>query len=358
MDRAGRLGTRTPGKLRGALVGFGNVAVHGHLQALRTSRTFQIEAVVDPCPARRALAEGLLPGVRPYESLEAALAVERLDFVDIATPPASHDDLVITASRHGLHVLCEKPLTLSLERYETMRKVAAEHDVALFPIHNWKYSPIFERLRALVTDGRIGEVFQVSLSTVRTRISRGTEQWNPDWRLQPEIAGGGIMVDHGWHNLYLVQALLGRFPTAVSARMGNFRYDDAPVEDTVHCLVEFPGALAQLYMTWAGGCRRNSGTLYGREGLILFEDQRMVVQGRDGRAVRYSFRDYWSADAHHPGWFGGILRDFQRAIAEPGFRREALIEAFGCLALIQLAYRSHGEGSRRLSVPPPVTDEA
>ncbi|MFI5366989.1 MAG: Gfo/Idh/MocA family protein, partial [Candidatus Binatia bacterium] len=106
---------------RGAIIGFGNVAAHGHVPGWRDHADFEIVAVADPDPARRALAAELIPAVRLYASGDELLQHERLDFVDIATPPTTHGLWIIAAANAGVHVLCEKPLTTLWSEYAALR---------------------------------------------------------------------------------------------------------------------------------------------------------------------------------------------------------------------------------------------
>src|SRR4051812_29695521 len=100
--------------LRGAVVGYGFIAVEGHVPAFgRPGSGGDGVAVADVCAARRALAAAALPGARIYADHLEMLAGEagRLDFVDVATPPSEHAGIAHAALDRGLHVLCEKPLT-------------------------------------------------------------------------------------------------------------------------------------------------------------------------------------------------------------------------------------------------------
>src|SRR5260370_33842977 len=95
---------------RGALIGLGNVAVHGHLPGWRARGDCEIVAATDASPARQAECRVRLPAARWHDSVESLLAGEALDFVDICTPPSSHAALIEAALARGGHVLCEKPL--------------------------------------------------------------------------------------------------------------------------------------------------------------------------------------------------------------------------------------------------------
>src|SRR5258708_1497239 len=96
--------------LRGAFIGFGNVAVRGHLPGWRSRNDVTIVAAPDVVAARREAFFAACPDGRWYDTLGDLLASETLDFVDICTPPGSHAALIEQVLDARLHVLCEKPL--------------------------------------------------------------------------------------------------------------------------------------------------------------------------------------------------------------------------------------------------------
>src|SRR5262245_43760997 len=100
--------------LRGAIIGLGNVALHGHLPGWLSRADIVIVAVTCTEPARRATWTERVPAARWYDSPEQLMGGNSLDFVDICTPPSSHATLIRQALARRLHVLCEKPLVGSL----------------------------------------------------------------------------------------------------------------------------------------------------------------------------------------------------------------------------------------------------
>src|SRR5438046_3407222 len=112
--------------LRGVIIGFGNIAIQGHVPAWRRRHDVEIVAGTDARPAQRAALATHMPGARWYDSSDALLADAGLDFVDIATPPSSHAPLIRGALARGLHVLCEKPLVHSLDELGALPVPAAE----------------------------------------------------------------------------------------------------------------------------------------------------------------------------------------------------------------------------------------
>src|SRR2546430_13535866 len=112
--------------LKGAIIGFGEVARNGHCPGYAASREAEIVAVVDRSAERRKLAQESLPGVATFSSIEELAAGAEIDFVDICTPPALHGEPTLDALARGWHVLCEKPFLLDLVELEKVRGVARE----------------------------------------------------------------------------------------------------------------------------------------------------------------------------------------------------------------------------------------
>src|SRR4051794_33184331 len=110
--------------MRCALVGFGQIAEKAHLPAFK-EKGVDIVAVAEAHSGRAAAARSAVPHARVYDSYDRLLESEKdLDFVDIATPPFLHAAQVSAALSRGFSCLCEKPLAVSLEDLETVRRAA------------------------------------------------------------------------------------------------------------------------------------------------------------------------------------------------------------------------------------------
>jgi predicted dehydrogenase len=336
----------------GAIVGFGNVAVHGHLPAWKSRRDFEIRAVVDAAAERRALASEQLPGVAVHASLTDLLGSgESLDFVDLATPPAFHAADILAAARADLHVLCEKPLTTSVHEYIAVRKALLRSGTALHVVHNWKFSEAFRAVQRVLRDGRLGKLQRVVFETKRDGFAASRD----DWRLQPSVGGGGILVDHGWHNFYLLLALANAAPQRIRATIDKRRYVDADVEDTASCEIEFPSMTAEVHLTWAASERRTRWELIGSDGRLLVDDDRIIAEGRRAEPSRRLSAGI-SAGSHHPEWFPSVIDSFRREMDDTRVRGESQREAEWCLQMLHLAYASAAQGGQPLEVLP--LDEA
>ena len=332
---------------QGAIIGFGNVAANGHLPGWRGRGDFHIVAVSDPDPQRRALAASLLPQARVYIDAAELLQQERLDFVDIAAPPALHAPLIIAAADAGAHVLCEKPLTTSWHDYPAVHAAAQRAGIVLHTVHNWKYSEAFQAVQRLVKCGALGALTTISFDTARNGCSVAS---GDNWRVQAAMAGGGILVDHGWHAFYLMLALANEAPQRIRAVLERRRYLDAEVEDTVTCTLDFPSLTGEIRLTWAADERRTRWHLAGTDGELLVDDDRLVVRRKDTQEVQ-PLKTALSAGSHHPEWFAGVIDSFCHELDDPAARGANQAEAEHCLLLLSLAYASGAQGARPLDVP-------
>jgi predicted dehydrogenase len=336
--------------LRGALVGFGGVAEHGHLPAYLRDPRFEICAVVDPeRAARQRATRATGDRIRPHASLEACLASERLDFVDIASPPSAHLEAIERAAEAGLHILVEKPLSLTLEEAVRVQQSARRAGVALSVVHNWHHAPPFRAARAALEEGAIGTPLEVEFVTERTQPAGGGTE---SWRLDASVAGGGILVDHGWHQLYLARALLGGSdPRSVRASTERRRWRSCSVEDTARVRVGYlGGGRAEMRLTWAAPHRRTLVTVRGESGTLRVEGGRVVVASRGEPERPWPVERDAPDDSYHASWFPGVLDAFADAVREPTSAAANQREALLCQAVIDAAYRSSERAGTEVAV--------
>ena len=336
--------------LRGAIIGLGNVALDGHVPGWLASEGVEIVAVSDLDPARRSEAVARLPGARWFDSVDDLLGVTGLDFVDVCTPPSSHAPLIGRALDHGLHVLCEKPLVRSPAELDLVRRLAAARRRVVHTVHNWHHAPIVKRAAELVREGKVGRVSRVSWQTLRVRPAATRDGRGVNWRLDPAVAGGGILTDHGWHVFYVVQRWIGARPLAISARLEKRRHAALAVEDTATVALTFPGAAAEILLTWAADERRNWAQVSGDEGALELQDDTLVLT-RGARVERWPCPPAMSAGSTHPDWFAPVVAGFVGAVTRAGDGAN-LTEASLCVLLEHLARESSRRGGEPLEVPP------
>jgi len=333
-------------KRRGAFIGFGNVAANGHLPGWLARADAEIVAASDATPSRREVFLAACPKGRWFDNAEELIAAGGIDFVDICTPPGSHAALITRALSAGLHVLCEKPLVTHAE--DATALAAARKGRVLHTVHNWLEAPICRKVSALVAAGSLGTIRRIEWQTLRTQPAvtvavKGAE----NWRVDPAMAGGGILFDHGWHALYCVLRWVDKAPRAVSARLETRKFREWPLEDTATVDLDFGDGSGRVYLTWTANERANRLEIEGSKAKLRIEGPDVVLAGVSGEQ-RFACPPALSEGSHHPDWFDGVVRDFLEAIDKGG--EGNLPEALLCARLIDLAQRSSAAGADKLAL--------
>lgn len=262
----------------------------------------------------------------------------KLDAVVVATPPAFHAAAVLSCVRAGLHVLCEKPLTLDPEAFSQIQTESEARGVCVYSINNWAFSPQWSRLLEIAASGRLGAIRHADIRVLRTKPS--VSALPGDWRKDPAISGGGIFVDHGWHNLYLMRRLLGTKLSLVDVVL----QPSGSVDEVATALFSAPLASGTLHLSWRAGERSNFAFVTGELGSAELRDDSLIVKA-GGVEETIQFPEKLSGGSAHPAWLAAMWPSFEAECS--GLRRgENLIEAGFCLSAIRHAYASR-EGAAR-----------
>jgi D-apiose dehydrogenase len=258
---------------RGAIIGCGMIAEY-HLRAWRRITEIEIVALCDPDPARaQSRQQEFAPWAKCYAALDELLAGERLDFVDILTPPWLHREHCLQAAAAGLHIICQKPLCGELAEAQSLVAALTNHP-QIFAVHeNHPYRPWFRDIHALSREGFFGPIRRLSL--VQHDAREPPERFKAD-------AQRGIMLEYGVHLVDMVRALLGE-PQRVSA---SFQRVNSRVrgESAAAAIYECADAAAVIDISWkTAGPELGSVTVIGERGVALYE-------GRMTRGLSSRFR--------------------------------------------------------------------
>lgn len=324
---------------RGAIIGFGKIAESTHVGAL-TAAGLQVVAVVDSSPERREAAQHALPDAHIYSDVATLLAEQRLDFVDICTPPHLHFAEASAAISANVHVLCEKPLVLTPADGDALARLALAHNVVVACVHNWTHAPILRRARALAAGGSLGALRSMDLITLRTQPAAVAGDTH-NWRVDPTKAGGGILFDHGWHGMSILLRTVGATPVWVRGKVENRRFHDLAVEDTSETVIEFDnGVVGRFEATWAASERANRATLRCAEGVIEVDNDTLRII-RDGEpALVEVFAESLAGGGYRPEWTAATVREFKHEIDNRSARGALLHEALTALRLLMATYAS------------------
>lgn len=289
-------------------------------------------------------------GAKPCTSLDEFLRHRPMEAVLIGSPSGAHADEGIAAARAGLHVLCEKPLVNTPEDLAWVAALADKSRCVLHTVHNWHHAPIVRRTSELVRDGAIGAVRRAVWHTRRTRPAAAADERGPNWRIDPAVAGGGVLTDHGWHVFYVLRRWIGAVPTAVSAQLDRRRHVTLPVEDTASVRLTFPAATADILLTWAADVRDNWAEVSGTEGRLELRDDTLVWHRSGGASEQWRCPPALSDGSHHPDWFHAVVDEFLAEVGRERPTRDNLAEASLCLALESAARESSRHAGRLVPV--------
>ena len=207
-------------KKNAAVIGYGGMG-GWHTEHMMKSDVVSLAGIYDIKPERCELAESR--GIRAYKSREELLSDESVELITVAIPNDDHEEVVIACLNAGKNVICEKPVTLSMDSLERMI-AAAEKNGKIFAVHqNRRWDVDYLAMKAIKESGEIGEVINIES---RIHGSRGIPS---DWRGEKEH-GGGMLYDWGVHLIDQVMMILG-FDGIASVRCyfehtTNFEVDD------------------------------------------------------------------------------------------------------------------------------------
>jgi predicted dehydrogenase len=170
-------------------------------------------------------------GIPDIEDVDKLLQRTDVDLVYIATPPFLHHAQALAALRAGKHVICEKPLALSVEQADEMIDVAHDQDRLLVANLMQRYNPLADSVAKLIESRALGEVLHGYFENYAA-----DEGLHPDHWFWDRAKSGGIFVEHGVHFFDLVASWLG--PGTVVAAQRSLRLESG-VEEQVQCTVRY-----------------------------------------------------------------------------------------------------------------------
>jgi predicted dehydrogenase len=351
-------------KLRYGMVGGGPGAFIGavHRRAATLDGLAELVAGAfssDPAKSKAQGEELFLDPSRVYGSYremaerEAALPEgERIDFVSIVTPNNTHFDVARTFLERGFHVVCDKPMTTTLEDAEALCRLVDEHDRVFALTHNYTGFPMVKLARKLVRDGKLG--------TVRKIVAEYPQGWLAGaegismWRLDPKIAGISSAVgDIGLHAWHLARYVTGLEVEALCADTTTFGTGYELEDD------------ANLLLHYEGGAR---GILYASQMSVGEENGlRLRVYGTDaGLDWRQEDPNYLHVlYANQPEQVYKMGNDYLPEVVKRGMRLpfghpEGFIEAFANVydnAMRTMAAKIAGETPDELDLDFPTVQE-
>ncbi|MGN6809251.1 MAG: Gfo/Idh/MocA family protein [Thermomicrobiales bacterium] len=326
--------------VRWGIIGAGDIAERVMAPAMRAAPHNTLVAVSRRDRAAAAAFAERHGAQRAYDSVEALLRDPEVDAVYIATPVARHCPDALAAAAHGKHILCEKPLALTIAEGEQMRAACAAAGVQFMTCFYQRFNARHRQIRELLAAGAIGQV-----TAARWTFSGRSADRPGAWRQDPAQAGGGCYMDNASHCVDLLRFLLGEI-IVVSAFVDTLAARYA-VEDTATSILRLAsGAHAVITSYWSTGDpddERNSRLeIFGTEGAIIstpLHDK--FSRGRLTVATRAGEQEYTYETSTHVA----LLEEFAAALAEGRPPAITVDDGLAALRTVQAVYESARTGA-------------
>lgn len=353
-------------KLRYGMVGGGQGALIGSVHRMAANLDGQMELVAgvfstDPKNSRQTGEQLFLNPSRIYESyeemarMEAKLpAEERMDFVSIVTPNFLHAPMAATFLKAGFHVVCDKPMTLTLKEAKALRGVARKAGRVFALTHNYTGYPMVKEARELVRSGTLGRILKVVAEYPQGWLldkieSEGQKQ--AVWRLDPKRTGPSSCVgDIGTHAENLGRYITGLHIDELCAEFTSF-VPGRKLEDDASMLIRYRGGAKGVLHCSQVACGEENDLnirVYGAKGSLAWrqEQPNELHFAPKGEPVRILRRGN-----------AGLSEAAQKSTRLPPGHPEAFIEAFANIYLeAAAAIRAHSAGTKGTFDFPTVDD--
>jgi predicted dehydrogenase len=338
------------------VIGCGNVSLNIHLPAYLAEPGIEVVAAADPTPARLEMyrERAGLDASACYPDAADVLGRPDVEAVLVATPPRFRPPIVLDALAAGKHVLSEKPIAVTPADGWAMAAAARSAGLRLAMVHNYYFMPELIAVKRVLDSGEIGEPYIVTLNFLGVEDRPGAAEYQPVWRHDASIGGGGVLMDM-LHAVYVVAWLMGDQPirsvnAVTDRRLGR---PDSSIEDVALCRFGFDSGFGLVNMAW--GLGPGGIEIMGSEGRLLlfnrafgtapFEPPEQLHVYRGGERVPIDLRLEPSLGMQ------AIIRDFVHSV-EHGHEPIGPAEQ-GC-ATLEAVIGAYASAARQQTVPLPL----
>ena len=279
-----------------AVAGLGRIG-RIHLENLVTKTAgAEVIAISDPFPESHAFAQQL--GVTQIEPSFEALLAAQPDAVYVCTPTDTHADYVIAAAKAGVHVFCEKPIDLSIERVCEVLTAVESAGVKLMVGFNRRFDPNFAKIQSMVTEGKVGTPHMIRITS--------RDPGPPP--IEYIKVSGGMFLDMSIHDFDIARFLAGSEVTEVYAKGSNLVDPAIGEADDIDT--------ATMILTFANGAT------------AVIDNSRQAVYGYDQRIEVFGSKGMVSAANETPDTHTYFNRDGVQSSLPQHFFLERYAEAY------------------------------
>ena len=275
-------------------------------------------------------------------SLEEALADGQAPCVYISSTNEKHHAQAMAAIAAGKHVLCEKPLGMTLDEAEEMVRAAKEKGVVFATNHHLRCSGSHRAVRDIVLSGEIGDVL-----SVRVHHAVNLPENLQGWRINDAAAGGGVVPDITVHDADVVRFLLDEDPVSVVAMIGQSGMGDG-VEDSSMSVWTMPsGAMVMSHESFTHPFAGTGLEVHGTQGSIFAKD--VMTQMPVGSVTLKSHQGSREIEFSDHSLYRQGVSDFLSAVDGSGSPAATGADGIKSLA-VALAVREAGKTGKRVTV--------
>ncbi len=318
-------------KLKVGIIGLGHQSLEDHIPAIKSSQDVELVGVVEV--DREKLKSFLKENkdVKGYENFDDLLKDQKLDFVIIALPHYLHYEITKKAILNKIHVLKEKPFAVSLTQAKKLKDLAERNKIQIAVTLQRRFNPIYSTFLQLID--KIGKPFYIE-----AKYTFYTDKPHEGWRGKKELAGGGCLIDMGYHMVDLLMWYFG-LPDKIFAEMSSNAKEGViyDAEDTARVIFKYEAKniWGSLLVSRVIPPKQEYLNVYGTRGIIHLKRGKIERYSPNGELQESLKREHsWpSAAQDQIEYFIKVIRGEKENISRPEFH-------FNHLAFIEAAYRS------------------
>jgi 1,5-anhydro-D-fructose reductase (1,5-anhydro-D-mannitol-forming) len=330
--------------LKWGLIGASTIAREWMAPAIAAQPESVVAGVASASPERARQFADALGIPRAYDSVDDLLADPEIDAVYISTTNDLHEPQTIAAARAGKHILCEKPLALSLDSARAMVTACREAGVVMGTNHHLRNAAAHRAMRDFIAQGAIGQPL-----AARVFHAVYLPPHLQGWRIDRPEAGGGVALDITVHDADTLRFVLGDEVEEVTAMTASQGMARAGLEDAIMGVLRFRnGVLAQFHDAFTARhaftgfeVHGTDGSLYGK-GVMTQQPDGTVTLRRDGQEELIPI--------DHENLYARSVRRFNAAVRGEGSPAATGEDGVRSLA-IALAARESAATGRAVTVP-------
>jgi len=322
-------------KLNVGIIGLGHQSLEDHIPAILASNDVELVAVSDIDEEKLKSFSRDHKTIRAHRHFGELLKTENLDFVVITVPHHLHQEIAKEAIKRKIHVLKEKPFAVSLSQAREIKEEAERNGVKIMLTLQRRFNPIYSTFFQLID--KIGAPFFID-----AKYTFYTDAPHEGWRGKKELAGGGCLIDMGYHIIDLLIWYFG-LPDLVFAETSCAAKEGVVynAEDTTQIIFRYAkkNIFGTLLVSRVIPPKTEHFDVYGTRGIIHIERGKIERRAPNGEKQEVLLREHhWpSAAQDQLEYFVKVIRDEKENISGPDFH-------FNHLAFIEAAYSSKKSG--------------